>query len=357
MRTGIVKEMYTMIKRQITIVTLCLSLFALPALAAKDASQANAQQSAAIQKLLAEAQKTSQPGAAQRVAQQTSTNSSAQQHSSGGANNGQSQKAANGSQFGNTGVSQEAFAKMIRNLMPLTPDQIRTLRYLFDQSKRAATTYPGGTPPKPTSSSAYVNLDPGATPPVVRLRKGFVTSLVFVDATGAPWPIKAYDLGNPQSFNIQWDQKGNTLLVQAMDSYKTGNLAVILKGQNTPVMITLVPGQKQVDYRVDLRLPGLGPNASPITSGLPNTGDPKLLSVLNGIPPQGAKELEVEGGPVRAWAVGNKIFLRTRLTVLSPSWVSTMSSPDGMNVYEITRTPVVLASHRGKIVQLTIQGL
>lgn len=259
--------------------------------------------------------------------------------------------------LGQTTVSQEAFSNTVRNMMPLSPDQIRTLRYLFDQSQRAAATYPGALPPKPTSSSVIVNLSPGATPPVIRLRAGYISSLVFLDSTGEPWPISAYDLGNPKSFNIQWDQKGNTLLVQALDSYQAGNLAVMLKDHDTPVMLTLFPGQQEVDYRVDLRVPGLGPNAVPMVSGLPAVESPKLLDFLNGVPPSGAKQLHVVGGPAQAWVIGKHMIIRTPLTLLSPSWVASMSSPDGTHVYELIRTPVVLASERGKIIQLKIEGL
>lgn len=264
---------------------------------------------------------------------------------------------AAGSGLGETDVSQEAFAKTARQMMPLTPEQIKTLRYLFDQSQKASAADPGDKPPKPTSSSVLVNLSPGAAPPVIRLRAGYVTSLVFLDSTGEPWPIQAYDLGNPKSFNIRWDQKSNTLMVQAMDTYQAGNLAVVMKDHNTPVMLTLMPGQQEVDYRVDLRLPGLGPNAAPSITGLPDAGNSQLLSFLDGVPPAGSQELTVNGGPCQAWVSGNRLFLRTRLTVLSPSWLSTMRSPDGTNVYEMTKAPVVLASARGKIVQLNIKGL
>ncbi len=263
----------------------------------------------------------------------------------------------NNSSLGATDISQEAFSKTARQMMPLTPEQIKTLRYLFDQTQKAAAADPGDKPPKPTSSSVMVNLSPGSAPPVVRLRAGYVTSLVFLDSTGEPWPIQAYDLGNPKSFNIRWDQKGNTLMVQAMDSYQAGNLAVILKDHNTPVMLTLMPGQQEVDYRVDLRLPGLGPNAAPSISGLPDSGNSQLLNFLDGVPPAGSQELVVNGGPCQAWLAGDRLFLRTRLTVLSPGWLSTMRSPDGTNVYEMTKAPVVLASSRGRIIQLNIKGL
>lgn len=263
------------------------------------------------------------------------------------------------SALGDNSVSKEAFAATVRNMMPLTPEQIKTLRYLFNRSQRAITSYPG-TPPRPTSTTVNVNLSPGATPPVIRLRAGYVTSLVFLDSTGQPWPIVAYDLGNPKAFNIEPNQpngKSDTLLVEALDTYKAGNLAVMLKGENTPIMITLMPGQRAVDYRVDLRVPGLGPNAKPNMSGLPSTSNPQLINFLDGVPPNGAKALQVAGGQAEAWIFGDKLYLRTRLKVVSPSWISSMSSPDGTHVYELTKTPVVLASERGSIVQLTMKGL
>lgn len=260
------------------------------------------------------------------------------------------------SSFGDTPLSQEAFANMLRSMMPLTPDQIITLRKLFNNSQRAAAQYPG-TPPRPTSSSVIVNLSPGSTPPVIRLGNGFITSLVFLDSTGQPWPVQAYDIGDPNSFNVDWDRIGNTLLIQSNTTYKSGNLAVMLKGQDTPVMLTLLPGQRAVDYRVDLRVPGFGPNASPITSGLPDMANPQLLDFLNGIPPDGAQAVQVNGGPCQAWEFAGNLYLRTQLTVLSPSWLASMSSPDGTNVYEVIKSPVILASYRGKVVQLTVEGL
>jgi len=268
----------------------------------------------------------------------------------------QSNTAKQPASLGGSPASQEAFAGVLRNMMPLSPQQIKTLRYMFDRSQRAAADYPG-TPPRPTSSTVMVNLSPGATPPIVRLRSGFVTSLVFLDSTGQPWPVKAYDLGDPKSFNIMWDQKGNTLLVQAMSTYKSGNLAVMLRGEDTPIMVTLMPGQRAVDYRVDMRVPGMGPNAKPQMSGLPDAANPSLLTFLNGVPPQGAKQVQVHGAPAQAWLYKGQLYLRSQLSVVSPGWLATMSSPDGTHVYEMSKTPVILASYHGSTVQMSIQGL
>jgi intracellular multiplication protein IcmK len=257
----------------------------------------------------------------------------------------------------------QAFTDAADNLLPLSPDQIRTLHALFSRTQRAVGEHPG-IPPRPSSTSKIVNLAPGATPPIIRLSAGFVTSLVFLDASGAPWPIAAYDLGDPRSYNIQWDKKSNMLMLQAVTEYKTGNLAVMLRDLNTPIMVTLLPGQRAVDYRVDLRIPGLGPDAVPSVAAsssmelaLPSASNPILLEVLNGVPPQGAKALQVVGRDCQVWLVGSKMYVRTRLTVLSPGWIATLSSADGMHAYEMQQTPVILASENGKMVKLIIQGL
>lgn len=268
------------------------------------------------------------------------------------------QTAANAKQQVNSGdMYESAFSGVVNQMLPMTPQQVGRLRAIFNDAQRAAVT-PPGIPPRPVTSSVIVNLSPQATPPVIRLGAGYITSLVFVDSTSQPWPIQAYSIGDPMAFNIQWDKKSNTLLIQAASYYKRGNLAVILNGLNTPVMLTLLSGQEVVDYRVDLRVPGLGPNAVFTQNGLPEGANPILLDVLNGIPPVGSKTLKVIGGDCQAWLLHNRLFLRTSLDVISPAWKSVMSSADGTHAYELQPAPVVLALQRGKekTLILTLEG-
>ncbi len=255
-------------------------------------------------------------------------------------------------------IDEKAFEDLQRDMFPLNSAQIHQLKKKYEQ-KEFATAASAGTPPKPVATSLFVNLSPGSTPPAIRLSQGFVSSLVFLDSSGAPWPISAYDLGDPNSFNIQWDKKGNTLMIQALKLYNYGNLAVRLKGLNTPVMLTLVPGQKEVDYRIDLRVQGYGPNATdlPIGDGLPPHANDLLLHVLDGVPPPGSQRLVVSGGDARAWLYKNKMYVRTNLTVLSPGWLASMTSADGTHAYEMQKSPILLVSWHGKVMHLKIEGL
>lgn len=255
-------------------------------------------------------------------------------------------------------IEDKAFEKMTQQIFPLEPEQVIKLKQRYHTQEYALSS-PAGVPPKPIATSQFVNLSPGSTPPVIRLAQGFVSSLVFLDTTGAPWPIVAYDLGDPSAFNIQWDHTSNTLMIQALKLYNYGNIAVRLKGLNTPVMLTLIPGQKAVDYRVDLRIQGYGPNAKRLVldEGLPPHADDALLHILDGVPPEGSQRLTVSGGDALAWLLKDRMYVRTNLNILSPGWLATMTSADGMHAYELMKSPVLLVSWHGKVMQLKVEGL
>lgn len=256
--------------------------------------------------------------------------------------------------------NEAAFNALLQDTLPLSPEQIMRLHKLYDLTLRAKAT-PPSPPPTPHFSSLPVNLAPGSMPPVIRLAGGFVTSVLFNDTTGAPWNIASYSIGDPQSFNIQWDQKGHILFIQSLKPYAHGNLAVNLWGLETPIMLSLVSGQKDVDFRVDLKVMTRGPHAKvPLmeTTTIVNAQvNPLLINLLDGIPPKGSLKLRVSGGPGEAWHYDNKVYFRSKLTLLSPAWVSTVSSPDGTHVYELMLTPTLLASQDGKTVDIRLSGL
>ena len=253
------------------------------------------------------------------------------------------------------GPTTEDLGKMVS---PLTPDQIRSVRRIIDDSKRAAEDAPR-MPPKPVSSSVVVNLAPGAVPPVIRVSPAFVTSIVFSDGTGAAWPITSRSVGAPKKFDVQVPEKnGSTMTITPLTEYGHANLAVMLADLATPVMLTLISGQREVDYRVDVKVDGSGPNAiAPVMQRPVDGVSPALIAVLDGVPPSDAKALTVAGGQAQAWLVKGRVYLRTRLSVVSPAWLGSANSSDGMRVYELPETPLVLVSSNGIILSLNIGGL
>ncbi len=255
--------------------------------------------------------------------------------------------------------NEEAFDELLGEVLPLSPQQIMQLQKFYDLSLQAKAT-PPTPPPTPHFNSLPVNLEPGSQAPVIRLAAGFVSTLLFVDRTGAPWPITAYSLGDPKNFNIQWDNQSNTMFVQSTKKYVHANMAVRLVGLNTPVMLTLVSGQKNVDFRVDLQLQARGPEAFPaVVEKTPYSTqvNADMINILDGIPPVGSLKLDVHGGPGQAWLFQDKVYYRSKVTLLSPAWMATVSSPDGTHVYEIMPTPYLLASKDGKTINIKLTGL
>jgi len=275
-------------------------------------------------------------------------------------NSEENKNSGNNSIKNSPNISTKAFSNVLTNRLPFSEHQIKLLHRAFNNSQRAAAAAPG-VPAKPTSSAISVNLRPDSTPPVIRLGAGYITSLVFLDSTGMPWPIQAYSVGNPNAYNIQWDRKSNALLVQAETFYKRSNMAVMLVGLSTPIMITLIPGQTAIDYRVDLRIPGFGPNASATHAGVDGVADdPVMLSVLNGVTPKGAKQLTVYGNSSsEAWLLNNRMYVRTNLNIISPGWLDIVTSSDGTHAYELDPASVVLALPKdgGSVLKIRIGGV
>lgn len=259
-------------------------------------------------------------------------------------------------------MHREAFSQVARNAMPMTPDEITKFKDMLAVTKRAAAA-PPGVPPKPLLTVQPVSLSPGSVPPVIRLQEGFVTSVLFTDSTGSEWPIDAYDMGNSSAFNVQWQPGSNMMMIQAMSMYTYGNLAIRLRGLGTPVMITLVPGQQVVDYRIDLQVdrpqprPQLASKYFYDQRKMASSLNTALLTILNGISPSGAQLLTTSDSDCQAWMLGDKMYLRTRLTLLSPNWVSVMRNSDGTKAYEIAKTSSIIVSKYGEPVTVNFKGL
>lgn len=259
--------------------------------------------------------------------------------------------------------SDDAFKDVESTLSPLNPDQIQSIKKLYRQINKLSILNED-VAPTPTFSSLVVDLQPGSSPPAIRVAPGYVSSLLFVDSTGAPWPIRAYDVGDPTSFNIVWNNASedetslaNTLLIQSMSLYKDGNLVVLLQGLNTPVVLSLIPGQKEIDYRVDIQVPGYGPFAKPEDSTYQKATNPILTSVINNIAPPNSRLLKVTGGQAKAWLFGDTMYVRTNLPVVSPAWVSIMKGASGtVSAYELPKSPVILVMDNGRLRKLTVEG-
>lgn len=254
-------------------------------------------------------------------------------------------------------IRTRAYNAAITGLMPMRPDEIRRLLETYDQTQQAVEV-PIFPYPTPQTAVETVALDPGVAPPEIKVAVGHVTTVSMLDITGAPWPIQ--DVAWAGNFElIQPEDGGNMLRISPQSHFTHGNISIRLIGLNTPVIFTLRTHRDVVQYRLDARIPQYGPNARvPIVDGGVSlaAGNSVMSAILDGVPPAGALRMDVDGvdGRTSAWAVNGMTYLRSPLTLLSPGWNSSVSSGDGMNVYELRNAPVVLLSDEGRVVRAAL---
>jgi intracellular multiplication protein IcmK len=248
----------------------------------------------------------------------------------------------------------QSFDRASSGLLPLAPDQIRTFMHQLEATQKAAQP-PSEGPPKAEVRMTTLSLDPGVAPPQINLAAGYVTTITMIDATGEPWPIM--DVGVGGNFEVTPTQAGAQHVVRVMPltRFGTGNLSILLKDLPTPVIFRLSAGGPTVDMRYDARVGKPGPGAKVPIIGRQRleAGDETIMQMLDNAPPTSAKRMKVSGVDARtvAWMLDDHVYVRTPLTLLSPAWDASVSSADGMTVYEIGDAPVLLMSDSGAMVR------
>ncbi len=250
----------------------------------------------------------------------------------------------------------QAFDQALKQLLPLKPEEIRTLLEHFDRTVES-TEIPVHPYPRPESVVQTISLDPGVAPLKLKMAYGYVTTISILDSSGEPWPIE--DLSWVGDFLIHDSEVyENTHMIRISPSsqFAHGNISMRLQGLVAPVILTMETNRDIVHYRFDGIIPKRGPGAKTplIDPGVTLTaGDPDMSVALGGVVPEDAEILDVTGvdGRTSAYIYNGLTYLRTPLTLLSPGWDSSVTSADGTKIYALEETPVVLLSDRGRMVR------
>ncbi|GBQ54134.1 type IV secretion protein DotH [Komagataeibacter xylinus] len=271
--------------------------------------------------------------------------------------------------------------------IPFTPEEILRLGERLKDVRRA-TEQVGTEFATPNARPAIrVSFAPGQQTSLIFTTKGYPTALSFVDSTGQPWPIAWNTSGNSAnpdgSTNCASGKSGasagnpavettgfytcvpfkgsNTINIEPMSLQPRGGLLVTLQNAPKPVSFLLIAGRGSYDDNLTVRMSEGGPNArEPVDSrpGVPATGEPYMNAMLSGIPPASAVPLAVEGispDDVHAWRIGNEVYLRTRLHLMTPSSDSMEQGEGGYTLYAFHESPVVLLSDAGRTVSAHIR--
>lgn len=256
-------------------------------------------------------------------------------------------------------LASQAFADMLRNYYPLTPDQIHEFKNREVVQAKANARPAGPAPTRGVSGIIRVGIKPGGTMPVIRVGRGMISSIIFTDKAGHVWPVDAYSVGDPSAVSIQWQQKSGVMMMQGRKLYAQTNMGVMLHGLKVPVMITLLVGQHVYDYQDYVRVQAFQPGEQLLQSLDAGEAPDYLVKVLDGVPPQGATPLKITGaGDMKAWAFGGEYLLLTRSTLLSPEWQSKFvgTGPDPMHAYALQPTPLILLSRNGHLEKVKLAG-
>lgn len=232
----------------------------------------------------------------------------------------------------------------------LSPQQLKRLQELELEKQRVLAT-PYNNVPAPVVRSIIPDLSAGKTPPVIRVSKNLLTSIVFTDLDGNPWYIEKVVL-NREQFNDSASANPdgaptNILTLEPTQAIQYGTVSIMLKNKPVPVIFLLTAGQNEVDIRIDARMQGSNPDvpvkgmASYDSSSMMSSSgvDNSSLGFLDGFIPEGAETLESSDRGVQAWSYNNQTYVKTKLDVLYPSFDSKASTSDGMNIYRFESNP------------------
>lgn len=231
----------------------------------------------------------------------------------------------------------------------------------------------------PTSRSLNIAFEPGAQIPIVRIAQGYPSAITFLDATGQPWPI-AWDLATNKAASCEGDGKGNDkapilavginacvpqagsniLQITPVTRYPRGGILVTLKDAPKPISFMIVAGTGAYDADLTVRITRRGPNAKDQASTLgavPDTSDPVLINLLDGIPPMEAVPLLVSGvsaDRLRAWKLKDVMYIRTTFELSSPAAIGHVSEFD-VTAYAAPFSSRLLVSTGARLVPVSVQ--
>lgn len=259
------------------------------------------------------------------------------------------------------GASDQAIDQAQRDQHPMSPEQVRQYKRMLDDLKDSSARAPRERP-IPESNRIPIELSTMRPPQVLRVSADMVSTVMFTDVTGQPWPIAAVVPGSKGWVEIKSDPERapHIFTVTPQETYAMTNLSVWLQDSTTPVIIQVVSDKRRVDSLLELVAQARGPLAK--KNAVEFAVSPQVISseqndLMSGLTPAGAVALKVMGGEAQAWILNGKMYLRSRLMLRAPSARFVFSNSDGTKVYELPVTPVVNMVDDGRNVSLKVAGL
>lgn len=260
-------------------------------------------------------------------------------------------------------MEEVVFDSSMKNMMPLTPEQIKKFQSKVQETQEAIKI---DKPPQVTEKTKSIPLQPGKRNLEINISPGYVSSVVFYDLTGEPWPITSVTIGNPNAYSVVKPDldPGNMITISALKKYSNSNLIVTLKKLSMPISLQLSTNIDQADstdslisFRADQR----GPMAKDPVVGpkLEKTIDDVMLSFLDFVPPSGAdkKNTTPKLSGVDVWEYDGVYYIRSRYSLLWPAYRQAAKGVGGIGVYVCSRVPSFVVSYDGKNQRISVKNI
>jgi intracellular multiplication protein IcmK len=260
--------------------------------------------------------------------------------------------------------------KVNREALPITKKQNQVLKNNILESEEILNS--PFSDPEVMYRSLDVNFNNIRKDETIYLSPNFVTTLLFLDKTGAYWPVENYTLALGSKIQHQALNNGTVIMSPKM-RFGKGNMVVLLEDSKIPLILTVEVSSDKVDYKTEIRIADFGPNSSPVIYSGAGTSDggfsdlsslakfvkQEMLLMLDGITPEGYVKREVSTDGIDAWSNGKELYIKTKDQLLSPSLLpknyNKMKSADDTFIYAIPYLPIVVLSRNGQVINVRVR--
>ena len=273
------------------------------------------------------------------------------------------------------------FEESLEALLPVAPKDVE--RFLEARDALEGATEPG--PASMRNRTRVLEAGVRNEPTLVRLTRGYSSTLLFQDVTGAPWPVLSVILGDPGAFALTQPKVGQVPVtgnaaskdrravenvhshivnIVPLTNHTSSNLVLTLEGADYPIVLHLVTESVRSKGRTSdaltvFRIGRSGPNARTLPLGPEESGvSDELLAFVHGIAPAGAKRLGLEpaDGGIEVWEYKGMLYVRSVFQAVWPAWTAS-AAMEGHTLYVMPKTPSLVFSREGKRQSHLVKGL
>lgn len=264
----------------------------------------------------------------------------------------------------NCSFAEEPLRADFKELLQANPADVLALRNAVSAMQDAKHEPLDALPPA-LADTTEINLTVNEEVPVVYLAYLNPTTVDFVDATGAPWPIAETEAFNGGFIDIKPVKNGlfNSMWVNPKATKGRAVVTVYLKGLQTPISYVAEADKTSYHRAKTIKVNKIGPNAivdkvsSMIAVEEGQANDDDLISAAYGIRPVDYKSLTTNNESVVAWGNSNAILIYTNLDPITPNPIRVHEGQNGWRSYRLPITSRIQFSNKtGSVVEVILGG-